>query len=89
MCMIAYVPVIAKGDTDVNVMDLITARLAAPKKFRVSTRYQDGRIKAHDVETIGQAENFAVGQRSKIGKNLIDRDTGKTVRVVSVEITAL
>lgn len=72
-----------------DVMDLIAKRLAAPKQFRVVTLYASGVVKTHDTETIGQAENWATGERHKIGRDLIDRMTGEKVRVVSVEIVAL
>ncbi|MBZ9888104.1 hypothetical protein LB559_09145 [Mesorhizobium sp. BR1-1-3] len=72
-----------------NAMDLIAARLAAPKKFRVVTLYECGKTYTHDTEMMGQAENWAIGERRKIGRDLIERATGKTVRVVSVEILGL
>jgi hypothetical protein len=72
--------------TDEKINALIAARLAAPKNFRVVTLYVSGATRTHDTETAGQAENYAVGERRKIGRDLISRETGKTVRVVSVEI---
>lgn len=72
-----------------NVMDLIAARLTAPKQFRVTTLYQSGNMRIHDTETLPQAENWAIGERRKIGRDLIERTTGEKVRVVSVEINAL
>jgi hypothetical protein len=68
---------------------LIANRLAAPKQFTVTTLYADGRTKRHDTETMGQAENWAGGERHKIGRELIDRTTGKTVTVRSVTISAI
>ena len=72
-----------------NIEALIAKRLAAPKNFRVTAHYADGATKFRDVETEGQAENAATTYRHKIGRDMIDRDTGKTVRVVDVTITAL
>lgn len=72
-----------------DIEAFIAKRLAAPKNFRVTTTYADGRTRTLDVETIGQAENHAHGQRCKIGRDLIDRDTSKTVRVVSVDISEI
>lgn len=69
-----------------NALDLIAKRLAAAKNFRVVTTYADGKTRVHETETRGQAENWATGERRKIGRDLISRDTGATVRVVSVEI---
>lgn len=72
-----------------NALDLIAKRLAAPKNFRVVTTYADGATKTHDTETAAQAENWAIGERRKIGRSLVDRLTGGEVRVVAVEISAL
>lgn len=72
-----------------NAMDLIAARLAAPKQFRVTTVYADGAVKHHDTETVGQADNWAAGESRKIGRDLIDRMTGKSVRVVSVDVARI
>lgn len=70
-----------------DIEALIAKRLAAPKSFRVTTTYADGKTKTHDTETIGQAENYARGQLHKINRDLIDRDTGNTVRVIDVAIS--
>ena len=70
-------------------MDLIAARLAAPKSFKVVTTYADGATREHQTETIGQANNYAIGERRKIGRDLINRETSLTVRVVSVEVLPL
>lgn len=69
--------------------NLIAAALAAPKTHKVVTTYGSGAMKEHLTRSMATAENWAVGERRKIGRNLIDRDTGKTVRVVSVKIEAL
>lgn len=75
-----------------DVIDIIAKRLAAPKQFRVVTLYASGVVKMHDAETIGQAENWATGERRKIGRDLISygddlgHKAGDIVRVVSVEI---
>lgn len=67
----------------------IRAKLALPKNFRVTTHYADGATRIHDVHAEGQATNWAAGESQKIGRDLIDRDTGKTVRVVDVTISSL
>ena len=69
--------------------DLIAARLAAPKRFRVRTTYDTGRVRTHDTETKCQADSWAIGERRKVGRALIDRETGDAVSVVSVEIVSL
>lgn len=72
-----------------DILERIAARIAAPKHFRITTTYASGVTKTRDVETMGQAENWATGERRKIGRDLIDRGTGDTVRVVSVNITGI
>lgn len=72
-----------------DALELIATRLAAPKRFRVTTAYASGITKTREVETKGQAENWATGERRKIGRDLIDRVTGETVRVVSVDIAGI
>jgi hypothetical protein len=68
---------------------LISAALAAPKTHRVVTIYADGRTKIHETRSLVTAENYAIGERRKIGRELIDRASGKTVRVVSVVIETI
>lgn len=65
---------------------LIAAALAAPKTHVVLTRYANGSTKRHETASASQAENFAIGERRKVGRDLIDRTAGGTVRVASVEI---
>jgi len=72
-----------------NALDLIAKRLAAPKAFRVVTTYADGKTRVHETETRAQAENHAKGERANMGRDLIDRMTGETVRKVSVVVEAI
>lgn len=64
----------------------IAAAHAAPKRFAVLTTLADGTVRRHDVASLGQAQNWATGERRKLGRDLINRETGATVRVVNVEI---
>ncbi len=68
---------------------LIKAALDAPKTHVVVSTYADGKTHRHETRSAATAENFAVGERRKIGRDLIDRETGGIVRVVSVDIIAL
>lgn len=68
---------------------LIAAALAAPKTHRVVTTYAGGKTRWHDTRSLATAENYADGERRKIGRKLIDRESGTTVRVVSVNVSAL
>lgn len=70
-------------------LDRIAAHMAMLMVARVVTTYADGSSKHHDVRSLGAAENWAIGELRKIGRDLINRETGKPVRVVSVEIQPL
>ena len=72
-----------------NIEAFLAEQLARPLTHRVVTTYADGNTKSHDARGADQAENWAVGERRKIGRDLTDRATGSTVRVVSVEVAAL
>jgi hypothetical protein len=65
---------------------LIAAALAAPKTHKVITTYADGTVKRFDTRNLASAEMHAIGERRKIGRDLIDRVTSKSVHVVSVTI---
>jgi len=67
-----------------NAMDLINSALAAPKTHQVITSYACGKVRTHQTRSEQTAEMHAIGERRKIGKDLIDRETGETVRVISV-----
>lgn len=70
-----------------NTDAFIAAQLARPIVLNVITTYADGTTKSHGVRSMGAAENYATGERRKIGRKLIDRETGESVQVVSVEIS--
>jgi hypothetical protein len=68
---------------------LIAAALAAPKTHVCVTLYADGSVKRHETRSQATAENFATGERRKIGRSLISRDTGNPVEVVGVTVETL
>lgn len=72
-----------------EAMDLIAAALAAPKTHAVVTTYACGKVKRFDTRSLASAENHATSERRKLGRNLIDRDTGAAVRVASVAVVTL
>lgn len=67
----------------------LQAQLARPLTHRVTTLYADGEVKLHDTRSLGAAENWATGEQRKIGRELIDRATGKKVCAVAVMVTVL
>lgn len=68
---------------------IIAAALAAPKTHAVVTTYACGKVRRLETRSALAAETHAIGERRKIGRDLIDRETGGKVRVVSVEIVEL
>lgn len=75
--------------TPVPPTAFLAAQFARPLTHRVTTTFASGNARTHDVRSEGAAENYATGERRKIGRDLIDRPTGETVRVVSVTIAVL
>jgi len=76
-----------------TALDRIAAARTAPLTHRVTTTFADGAKRAHDTRSAATAEVFAVGERRKIGRDLISRNVdltaGPVVRVVSVEIAEI
>jgi hypothetical protein len=72
-----------------TAMDRIAAALAAPKTHAVVTHYRGGATRRHETRSAATAENYAIGERRKIGRNLLDRETGARVSVLSVEIVEI
>lgn len=72
-----------------NPMDRINAALAAPKTHRMVATYACGKVYTFDTRSLGSAESHADMWRRKINRDLIDRDTGNAVRVVSVNVEAI
>lgn len=70
-----------------TTLQMIAAAQAMPLTHRVTTRYADGSEKHHDCRSAAAAENWATGERRKVGRDLTDRTTGATMRAVSVEIS--
>lgn len=73
--------------TEIN--PLIAAALAMPKTHGVLTTFADGTTRRFDTRSEKSAEMHATGERRKVGKKLINRDTGETVQIVSVEVVKL
>ncbi|NTZ60010.1 hypothetical protein G6L24_06760 [Agrobacterium tumefaciens] len=72
-----------------EIANLIATSLAAPKKFEVVTLFADGTSRSHKTETQDQAENYAVGEKRKVGRSLINRETGTNVRIAAVSVASL
>ena len=70
-------------------MDM-TARLEAltsgPKPWLVSTINEDGRVRTLRQPFEKSARNFAERESRNIGRDLISRETGATVRIKAVTV---
>lgn len=69
-----------------SIEQRLEALAKGPKPFIVVTRYQDGVERRMPCHSEASALNHAKGQSRKIGRKLIDRETGAQVCVVSVTI---
>lgn len=72
-----------------DIRTKLEALAAVPRGWRVTSLYADGSVRTHDSHSLAGAKNFAIGERRKIGRELIDRASGKTVRLVEVTISAI
>jgi len=63
-----------------NPLDLIAKAKASPATHAVVTRYVDGREERHETRNAKAAEMWAIGERRKIGRDLVSRATGATVQ---------
>jgi hypothetical protein len=76
--------------TDPRIAALVRAALDAPKTHVVVTLYADGTTKRHETRSRASAETHAnMVIRPQLGRDLIDRKTGKTVRMIDVTVEAL
>ncbi len=72
-----------------DVIAKLNALAAAPKTHACVVTYADGRERRTEFPFESMARACAGRERVKAGKNLIDRATGKAVRIVSVEVIAI
>lgn len=71
-----------------SIHPLIAAALAMPHTHEVVTTYADGRERRFSTRSLASAETHAAYvERPKIGRDLVEREGGKTVRVVSVTVS--
>jgi len=70
-------------------LELLAKRMAEPKRFRVTTTYDNGKTRTYDAATLKQAENHTKLYRPNINRELIDRDSGDIVRIVSVAVSRI
>lgn len=58
-----------------------------PKPWLVTVTYQCGKVRTIRQPREGMARNHAAREAGKIGRDLINRDTGQLVRIVAVQVT--
>lgn len=73
-----------KGLKMSDMHPLIAAALAAPKTHECVTVFASGVERVFQTRSQASAETHAIGERRKIGRDLIRRETGETVRVIGV-----
>lgn len=75
---------------DAKTQSLISAAAAIPHTHEVVVTYADGRERRLATRSEATAESHAAhAERHKIGRDLLDPETKKTVRVVSVSVRPL
>lgn len=77
-----------------TAMDRLNAALAKPMTHAVVTTYDNGTERRHETRCLQTAENFATGERRKIGQTFRLRDPETlmdvgSATVCSVEVVAL
>lgn len=89
----SYLPSIADGplahrtrENEMNIEDRLNALIAMPKPWHVVTLYECGKVRHLACITRAAAETHADMEQRKVGRDLIERETGRKVKVVSVEI---
>jgi len=72
-----------------NAMNLINAAMNATKTHAAVVTYSDG--SEHRLETRSEitAHNHLDTYRGQVGRDIISRATGETIRIVSREVVAL
>jgi len=69
-----------------SIESRLEAIVAAPKPWLVRTVYVDGNVREFRAPREGMARNHAAMLSRKIGRELIDRETGAVVRVAAVTV---
>lgn len=69
-----------------RALDLIAKELAKPATHVVVTRYADGSDHRFAARSAAAAENYATGERRRIGMALLNRQTGVSRTAVAVAI---
>ena len=72
-----------------NTPSILRRVLSMPHTHKVVTTFADGRTREFTTRNEASARMYAVGERRKIGRDLIDRTTGATVRVMSVGVMSV
>lgn len=67
----------------------LEALAAQPRNWRVTTHYAGGASKSYAAVNEAGANNYAIGERRKIGRYLISRETGERVLVTGVTIAQI
>ena len=73
--------------TEANVNQFLSALAAQPKTHKVVSTYACGKVHVFEARNERSAESYAdTVARPKMDRDLIDRESGANVRVISVEV---
>jgi hypothetical protein len=73
-----------------TIESLIAAQLTKPITHHVVTTWSDGETLTHPTTSDSAAENWAIGERRKIGREVTRRKfPNGRARIISVEVVAL
>lgn len=78
-----------KSQLSPETVALLDRVLSMPKTHKVVTTYADGKVSEFATRSERTAENHAVLDRRNIGRDLIERETGRIVRIISVEVKSI
>ena len=76
-------------DHHAHAMSLINAALAKPKTHVAVIAYSDGSEHRLECSSKKAADNHLEVYRNQVGRDLISRKTGNTIRLVSREVKEL
>jgi hypothetical protein len=73
----------------IDTIARLEALASDPKPWLVTTTYQCGKVRMLRQPREAMARNYAAREAGKVGRELIDRETGQLVRIVAVDVDYL
>ncbi len=79
----------SQGNWIMDIRARLEALAAAPRTHRVTMTYACGKVRTYDARSMREAQATASRESASIGKDKIERETGRAVRMVSVVVSAI